>query len=117
MRGGAVVYDRQPLVIANNGSASSGDVARLAEAVRKAVRDKFLVSLQPEVNYIDTSLTVTVLGSGTSKGVGGGMPLQRMHLAVRERQETPGLSVGAHPWTKHYDRCVSDFRSRPLHVR
>ena len=67
--GGAVVYDRQPLVIANNGSASSGDVARLAEAVRKAVRDKFLVSLQPEVNYIDTSLTVTVLGSGTSKGV------------------------------------------------
>ncbi len=56
-------------MIANNGSASSGDVARLAEAVRKAVRDKFLVSLQPEVNYIDTSLTVTVLGSGTSKGV------------------------------------------------
>lgn len=67
--GGAVVYEKQPLVIANNGNATADDVVRLADAVRKAVRDKFLVTLQPEVNYIDTSITVTVLGSGTSKGV------------------------------------------------
>ena len=66
---GAVVYEKQPLVIANNGNATADDVVRLADAVRKAVRDKFLVTLQPEVNYIDTSITVTVLGSGTSKGV------------------------------------------------
>lgn len=67
--GGAVVYEKQPLVIANNGNATADDVVRLADAVRKAVRNKFLVTLQPEVNYIDTSITVTVLGSGTSKGV------------------------------------------------
>lgn len=67
--GGAVVYEKQPLVIANNGNATADDVVRLADTVRKAVRDKFLVSLQPEVNYIDTTITVTVLGSGTSKGV------------------------------------------------
>lgn len=67
--GGAVVYEKQPLVIANNGNATADDVVRLADAVRKAVRDKFLVTLQPEVNYIDTTITVTVLGSGTSKGV------------------------------------------------
>ena len=67
--GGAVVYEKQPLVIANNGNATADDVVRLADTVRKAVRDKFLVSLQPEVNYIDTPMTVTGLGSGTATGV------------------------------------------------
>ena len=67
--GGAEVYGKQPLVIVNAGGATGEDVARLAEEVREAVRRKFLINLKPEVNYIDTRIHVTVLGSGTSKGV------------------------------------------------
>lgn len=67
--GGARVYERQPLVIANSGNATAADVVDLAEKVRKAVRDKFMIDLSPEVNYIDTDVTVTLLGTGTSKGI------------------------------------------------
>ncbi|MCM1370122.1 MAG: UDP-N-acetylmuramate dehydrogenase [Candidatus Amulumruptor caecigallinarius] len=67
--GGASVYDKQPLVIVNDGDATAQDVMRLAEDVRKAVRRKYRINLHPEVNYIDTRIHVTVLGSGTSKGV------------------------------------------------
>jgi len=67
--GGAAVYDRQPLVIVNRGNATSADVAGLAEKVRSAVRKKFLIDLNPEVNFIDTSVHVTLLGTGTSKGI------------------------------------------------
>lgn len=68
-RGGAEVYRKQPLVIANRGSASAENVAALAREVRRRVRAQFRVDLHPEVNYIDTTIRVTVLGSGTSKGV------------------------------------------------
>lgn len=67
--GGAEVWEKQPLVIANTGGATARDVVDVAEAVRTAVRRKFNINLRPEVNYIDTSIRVTVLGSGTSKGV------------------------------------------------
>lgn len=67
--GGAKVYKKQPLVIVNEGNATGRDVVRLSEEVRRAVRNKYMVNLHPEVNFIDTSLDVTVLGSGTSKGV------------------------------------------------
>ncbi len=67
--GGAKVNEKQPLVIVNTGNATAHDVKELAERVRRAVRKKFLINLQPEVNYIDTTTTITVLGSGTSKGV------------------------------------------------
>lgn len=67
--GGAEVYSGQPLVIANRGNATADDVKRLAERVTLAVREKFGVNLHPEVNYIDTDIEVTILGSGTSKGV------------------------------------------------
>ncbi|MBD5172490.1 MAG: UDP-N-acetylmuramate dehydrogenase [Bacteroidales bacterium] len=67
--GGARVYPDQPLVIVNEGNASSRDVVELAETVRKEVKKKFFIDLLPEVNYIDTDIRVTVLGSGTSKGV------------------------------------------------
>lgn len=67
--GGAQVWEKQPLVIANTGGATALDVADVAEAVRSAVRRKYYIDLKPEANYIDTSITVTVLGSGTSKGV------------------------------------------------
>lgn len=67
--GGAQVWDKQPLVIANMGNATPRDIESVAEAVRSAVRKKYYINLKPEANYIDTSLSVTVLGSGTSKGV------------------------------------------------
>lgn len=67
--GGAQVYDKQPLVIVNTGNATPADVRDLAETVRKTVRDKFMIDLQPEVNYIDTDIHVTLLGTGTSKGI------------------------------------------------
>lgn len=67
--GGAKVYERQPLVIVNDGGATASDVRELAEKVREAVRRKFMVDLKPEVNYIDTDIEVTLLGTGTSKGI------------------------------------------------
>lgn len=67
--GGAIVYPKQCLVIANDGDATGRDVRDLAERVVTTVRRKMGVSLAPEVNYIDTSVKVTILGSGTSKGV------------------------------------------------
>ena len=67
--GGAFVYPRQCLVIANKGNATASDVVGLADKVIREVNRKFGVRLEPEVNFIDSSITVTVLGSGTSKGV------------------------------------------------
>lgn len=69
VHGGAKVWEKQPLVIVNTGNATAQDVAALAEEVRTAVRRKYNINLKPEVNYIDTSIHVTILGSGTSKGV------------------------------------------------
>lgn len=67
--GGAEVYPKQCLVIANAGGATADDVVQLADFVIDTVRKKTGVTLHPEVNYIDSSITVTILGSGTSKGV------------------------------------------------
>lgn len=67
--GGAEVYARQPLVIVNAGNATGQDVRALADEVIMRVRTKYFITLKPEANFIDTTITVTVLGSGTSKGV------------------------------------------------
>lgn len=67
--GGAMVYPANCLVIANNGGATYKDVSSLAHRIEKEVNSHFHVSLQPEVNFIDSDIKVTVLGSGTSKGV------------------------------------------------
>ncbi len=67
--GAARVYPENALVIVNEGGATARDVKELAEIVRREVKRKFNIDLQPEVNYIDTRIKVTVLGSGTSKGV------------------------------------------------
>lgn len=67
--GGAEVWPQQPLVIANTGGATGQDVASLASHVVETVKLKFGIELEPEVNYIDSSIKVTVLGSGTSKGI------------------------------------------------
>lgn len=69
VNGGARVYDKQALVIVNDGNATSEDVVGLAEKVIREVKHKYKVDLRPEVNYIDSSIFITVLGSGTSKGV------------------------------------------------
>lgn len=67
--GGAKVYEKQPLVIVNEGNATGEDVRRLADTIIREVKRKFYIDLFPEVNYIDTRIHVTVLGSGTSKGI------------------------------------------------
>lgn len=68
-QGGAVVWPAQCLVIANEGGATADDVCRLSERVQNEVFEKFGIRLRPEVNFIDDTIRVTVLGSGTSKGV------------------------------------------------
>ena len=67
--GGAEVYPKQCLVIANKGGATTADVLQVAKHVQRQVLTKFGVTLQPEVNIVDTEIKVTILGSGTSKGV------------------------------------------------
>ena len=67
--GGAIVYPNNCLVIANQGGATSEDVTSLADRVVHRVNQCFHVPLYPEVNFIDSTIRVTVLGSGTSKGV------------------------------------------------
>lgn len=67
--GGAEVYPKQCLVIANAGGATAKDVTDLSRLIVRKVREQFGIVLSPEVNFIDTSIEVTILGSGTSKGV------------------------------------------------
>ena len=52
MIGGAAVYEKQPLVIINQGNASGQDIADLAAEICKSVNEKFSIDLQSEVNYI-----------------------------------------------------------------
>lgn len=67
--GGAEVWPKQALVIANTGNATGKDVESLANLIIETVKKKYGIELEPEVNYIDTSIKVTILGSGTSKGI------------------------------------------------
>lgn len=67
--GGAQVWPDQCLVLANTGGASAQDIIQLSDIVCEQVHRKFNVMLRPEVNIINNSVKVTVLGSGTSKGV------------------------------------------------
>jgi UDP-N-acetylmuramate dehydrogenase len=50
--GGAAVHDKQPLVIINQGNATGQDIVDLAVKICRAVKEKFFIDLQPEVNYI-----------------------------------------------------------------
>ena len=67
--GGAEIYPKQSLVIANIDNATAENVVEVAEEVKKRVLSMFGITLHPEVNIVDTSIKVTILGSGTSKGV------------------------------------------------
>ena len=50
--GGAQVWPKQPLVIVNANHATPDDIIALADAVSKSVKDKFGITISPEVNYI-----------------------------------------------------------------
>ena len=50
--GGAQIYEKQPLVIVNRCNAQPSDVVELAGLVMSTVSEKFGISLEPEVNYI-----------------------------------------------------------------
>lgn len=67
--GGAEVYDKNCLVIVNRDHATAANVKELAERIIETVNEKYAIILNPEVNFIDTTIQVKVLGSGTSKGI------------------------------------------------
>lgn len=50
--GGAQVFEKQPLVIVNTGSATAQDILALANEIQEAVKSQFGISIYPEVNYI-----------------------------------------------------------------
>lgn len=50
--GGAQVYEKQPLVIVNTGTATPDDVVSLAAAITESVKEQFDIEIYPEVNYI-----------------------------------------------------------------
>ncbi len=50
--GRAAVHDKQALVLVNRGGATGNDIARLSDAVRASVRERFDIDLLPEVNFI-----------------------------------------------------------------
>lgn len=52
IQGPVGVYSKQPLVLVNCGGATGQDVADLAAAVCKSVKEKFDIDLHPEVNFI-----------------------------------------------------------------
>lgn len=50
--GGAAVHTQQALVLINKENATGTDVAQLAKEVRRRVREKFGVEIQPEVRFM-----------------------------------------------------------------
>lgn len=50
--GCARVYERQALVLVNLGGATGADIVQLCEAVQKDVKEKFGITIRPEVNFI-----------------------------------------------------------------
>lgn len=52
MMGGAQCYEKQPLVLVNRNNATPEDIVNLAAAICKDVKEKFGITISPEVNYI-----------------------------------------------------------------
>lgn len=51
-QGGAQVYEKQPLVLVNTGTAVPEDVMRLGATITESVKEQFDIEIYPEVNYI-----------------------------------------------------------------
>ncbi len=51
--GGAQCYPKQPLVLVNTGNATPQDIITLAQNICDSVKDKFGITISPEVNYIN----------------------------------------------------------------
>ena len=50
--GAVSMYEKQALVLVNHGGATSADILNLISSVQKAVRDKFGLDIEPEVNIL-----------------------------------------------------------------
>ena len=50
--GGAQVWPKQALVIVNANNATAQDIIDLAAAISASVKEKFNITINPEVNYI-----------------------------------------------------------------
>ena len=53
---GAGVSTKHVLALVNNGNAKAADIIELARASRRAVKDKFGITLEPEVQFVGLSL-------------------------------------------------------------
>jgi UDP-N-acetylmuramate dehydrogenase len=53
---GAGVSTKHVLALVNNGSAKSADLIELARSCHKAVKDKFGITLEPEVQFVGITL-------------------------------------------------------------
>lgn len=51
-RGGAGVYEKQPLILVNTGRALPEDIISLAADISRSIKEKFDIEIHPEVNYI-----------------------------------------------------------------
>lgn len=50
--GRAGVYEKQALVLVNKGGAEGKDIVNLSDRIRSDVKEKFLIDIHPEVNFI-----------------------------------------------------------------
>lgn len=116
--GGAEVYPSNCLVIANMENATADDVLRLSKTVTEEVMKNFAVVLQPEVNFIDTSIRATILGCGTSKGVPEVACRCRVCTSTdpRDKRLRASVLVRTHGMTILID-ASPDFREQALRER
>lgn len=59
--GGAAVHDTYSIILINKHNAIGKDIINLASIIRNKVMDKFHISLEPEVNFIDKNGKVNVM--------------------------------------------------------
>lgn len=51
-RGAVGVHERQALVLVNYGGATGAEIISLADEIRRSVRERFGVEIEPEVNVL-----------------------------------------------------------------